>query len=118
MINDVRSPSQNTTLRVFFSGTATLVDYDVCAYNNQGFDISQYLLTSAIGFLAIDRKGEPRTLNTPEFYKEFLKSYLETLSKVNEWGRDVTENDIQRLYAQVQKMTLVSFKSENLILML
>ncbi|XP_064652620.1 ethanolamine kinase 1-like [Lineus longissimus] len=87
-------------------GTAMIVDYDVCSYNNQGFDIANFPIASAVGYLAIDRRGEKRSLNTPEFYREYLWSYLEKLSEVDEWGRDITEKDVERMYVKIQKMTL------------
>ncbi|KAJ4452105.1 hypothetical protein ANN_03621 [Periplaneta americana] len=89
--------------------SVTFIDYEYSNYNYQAFDIGNHFAEFA-GVSDVDYTAYP----SPEFQRRWLRFYLETFRKSNsETSSDdvsdtVTEEDISRLYVQVNKFALAS----------
>jgi ethanolamine kinase len=75
----------------------TFIDFEYAAYNYQAFDIANHFLEFA-GVEDVDYNKYP----SKEFQFDWLKTYLE------EYKGGYSEDDVDRLYHQVNKFVLVS----------
>ncbi|XP_064651944.1 ethanolamine kinase 1-like [Lineus longissimus] len=85
------------------TGKCVIVDYEYSFFNHQGWDLAQYLFYAAFG-VGVE-KNTPEMHQT-EYRKDFLRSYLKRLSILDNWGRDVTELDVDELLEKVNKFTM------------
>nr|CAD7202208.1 unnamed protein product [Timema douglasi] len=88
--------------------TVTFIDYEYANYNYQAFDIGNHFAEFA-GVTEVDYSRYPN----PEFQRDWLRVYLETFNEPTVlngpgYSSKVTNDDIDRLYVQVNKFSLAS----------
>ncbi|XP_064651945.1 ethanolamine kinase 2-like [Lineus longissimus] len=85
---------------------ATLVDFEFCSFYFSGFDLAFYLFYSVFG-LGNRPSPELPQMHPVEYQTEFLRDYLQTLSRLDNWSRDVTDDDVEQLRKNVDIFILI-----------
>ncbi|XP_064641568.1 ethanolamine kinase 1-like isoform X2 [Lineus longissimus] len=84
---------------------ATLVDYELCGFGPATYDLAVFLEFSATGL----HPDIDNNRHTEAYQKSFLREYLETKRGLDHAGCDVTDDDVNRLYAMTSKTMLLFY---------
>ncbi|XP_048409163.1 ethanolamine kinase 2 [Stegostoma tigrinum] len=84
-------------------GWVKFIDYEYSGYNYQAFDIGNHFNEFA-GVNEVDYSLYP----DQSLQFQWLRTYLEACKQFTKKGGEVTDNEVQMLYVQVNKFSLVS----------
>ncbi|XP_041113370.1 ethanolamine kinase 1-like [Polyodon spathula] len=84
-------------------GNVKFIDYEYAGYNYQGFDIGNHFNEFA-GINEVDYSRYP----SKELQMQWLKAYLESYKEYKGQGSQVSEQEVEVLYVQVNQFALAS----------
>ncbi|MGH0131157.1 UNVERIFIED_CONTAM: hypothetical protein FKN15_039918 [Acipenser sinensis] len=89
--------------RSMSGGNVKFIDYEYAGYNYQGFDIGNHFNEFA-GINEVDYSRYP----SKELQMQWLKAYLESYKEYKGQGSQVSEEEVEVLYVQVNQFALAS----------
>ncbi|XP_051885239.1 ethanolamine kinase 1-like isoform X2 [Pristis pectinata] len=101
----------NNIIYIEAKGDVKFIDYEYAGYNYQAYDIGNHFNEFA-GVSELDFSMYP----PQEMQVEWLKSYLEVYKECTGSEPEVTELEIQKLYVQVNKFSLIQLKKKTHVL--
>ncbi|KAK1799977.1 hypothetical protein P4O66_006126 [Electrophorus voltai] len=85
-------------------GYVRFIDYEYSSYNYQAFDIGNHFNEFAAGMSQLDYSLYP----SRQMQLDWLRTYLKTYKLFTKKGADVSEQELEALYVQVNKFSLAS----------